>query len=58
MFFFDIVIKFFKNININEYIITLIEDKQLPYRLIYTLCLIKLETLKICIKTYLKTTFI
>lgn len=45
----------FKNKGINKYVIKLEEDKQPPYRLIYSLGLVELETLKTYIKTYLKT---
>lgn len=47
-----------KNININEHAIELVEGKQLPYRPIYTLSQLEIETLKIYIKTHLKTGFI
>lgn len=42
----------------NKYIIELINKKQLPYRPIYTLSLVELETLKVYIETHLKTGFI
>lgn len=58
IFSFDQVIELFKNISINKYIIKLVEDKQLPYKSIYTLNIVKLEILKTYIKTYLKTRFI
>lgn len=44
-----------KNIGINEYIIELLEDKQLPYEPIYSLKPVELEILKIYIETHLKT---
>lgn len=47
-----------KDIGINGYTIKLIKEKQLFYEPIYTLNLVKLETLKIYLKTYLKTGFI
>ena len=43
---------------LNKYTINLEDGKQPPYGLIYSLGPIKLETLKIYIKTYLKTGFI
>lgn len=55
MFFFDLIIEFSKNLSINKYIIKLVGDKQLLYKLIYTLSLVKLKILKTCIKIYLKT---
>ena len=42
----------------NKYIIKLIKKKQQPYKPIYTLSLVELETLKVYIKTQLKTGFI
>lgn len=41
--------------NINDYAIKLIENKHPFYKPIYSLKLVKLETLKTYIKTYLKT---
>lgn len=41
----------------NKYAIVLIEAKQPPYRLIYTLSLMELKTLKSYIKTHLKIKF-
>lgn len=55
---FNFIIKQLKNIIINKYIIKLVKDKLLFYRLIYSLRLVKLETLKTYIKIYLKTRFI
>lgn len=43
---------------LNEYVIELEEDKQLFYRLIYSLELVKLKILKTDIETHLKTWFI
>lgn len=48
----------FINMGINKYIIKLIKAKLPFYRPIYAMSLIKLETLKIYIKIYLKTRFI
>ncbi len=42
----------------NEHAIELIDKKQPPYGLIYTLSLVELETLKTYIKTHFKTGFI
>lgn len=42
----------------NKYTIKLIDGKKPPYRPIYALSLVKLETLKAYIETYLKTGFI
>lgn len=50
--------KLLENTGINKYTINQVEGKQLLYRLIYSQKLIKLETLKIYIKIYLKTRFI
>ena len=47
-----------KNTGINKHAIKLHDAKQPPYRQIYILALVELETLKIYIKTYLKTGFI
>ena len=44
--------------DINEHAIKLEDDKQPPYGLIYGLRLVELVTLKIYIKTHLKTGFI
>ena len=43
---------------ITTYAINLKEDKQLPYRPIYSLRPVKLEILKTYIETYLRTRFI
>lgn len=45
-------------LNINKYVINLEPDRQLPYRPIYSLSLIKLETLKTYIKANLANRFI
>lgn len=58
VFLFDLIIKLPKNIDMNEHIIELINRKQAPYRLIYTLSLVELEIMKTYIKTYLKPGFI
>lgn len=58
IFFLNLVIELLENIRINEYAIKLIDGKQSPYGLIYTLNLVELETLKTYIKIYLKTGFI
>ena len=50
--------KLFENREINKHAIKLIDGKQHFYKPIYILSLIELETLKIYIKTYLKTGFI
>ena len=55
---FDFATKLFKYISINNYFIDLIDDKQSPYGLIYSLELVKLETLKIYIKINLTNGFI
>lgn len=47
-----------ENTGMNEYTIKLIKDKQPPYRPIYTLNSVKLETLKAYIETHLTTRFI
>lgn len=54
----DLAMELLENTSINEYIIELIEGKQQLYGPIYTLSLVKLESLKAYIKTYLKTRFI
>lgn len=58
VFSFLLVIEMPKNTNINKHFIELIEKKQLSYRLIFALNLVKLEIPKDYIKTYLKTGFI
>ena len=47
-----------ENTGMNEHAIKLIEEKQLSYGPIYALSLVELETLKVYIKTHLKTGFI
>ncbi len=47
-----------ENTCINKHAIELIEEKQSPYKPIYTLSPVELETLIVYIKTYLKTGFI
>lgn len=58
IFLFDFIIELSKNTSMNKYIIKLIESKQLLYRLIYSLKLVELETLKTYIEIYLKIGFI
>lgn len=50
--------KLSKNMGIIKHTIELINGKPPPYRSIYTLNLVKLETLNTYIETYLKTGFI
>ena len=50
--------EFLENIRINKYAIKLKEDKQLPFKLIYTLRPIELEILKTYIKINLANSFI
>lgn len=47
-----------KQTELNKHFIKLKNDKQLPYKSIYSWSLIELETLKMCIKIYLKIRFI
>ncbi len=47
-----------ENTGINKHVIELIEEKQLPYGPIYSLCPVELETLKAYIETHPKTGFI
>ncbi len=54
----DLAMELPENTGMNEHAIELIEGKQLPYRPIYILSLVKLETLKAYIEIYLKTGFI
>lgn len=58
IFFPHLTIELPKNISINKQTIKLIKNKQLLYRLIYSLSPVKLKIWKIYIKTYLKTRFI
>ena len=50
----DLAMQLLKNTGINKYAIELIKDKQPPYRPIYSLGPVELETLKAYIETYLK----
>ena len=54
----DLEIELPKSTNMNKHAIELIERKQPPYRPIYALSQVELETLKTYIKTHLKTGFI
>lgn len=47
-----------ENTSINKHAIKLEDDKQLPYRPIYSPDPVELKTLKTYIETYLKTRFI
>ena len=47
-----------ENTGMNEYTIELVKGKQSPYSLIYSLELVKLETLKTYIEIHLETGFI
>lgn len=58
IFFLDLTIELPKNTGINEYAIELVEGKWLLYDPIYVFSPVELETLKIYIKTHLKTWFI
>ena len=58
VFSFDLAIELSKNTGINEHAIKLQDGKQPPYGPIYSLGPVELETLKIYIKTHLKTGFI
>ena len=58
VFLFDYTIKLPKNTSMNKYAIKLVENKQPPYRLIFSLASVEQETLKTYIETYLKTGFI
>ena len=58
VFSFNLVMELPKNTGINKHAIELRDDKQPPYRPIYSLELVKLKTLKTYIKTHLKTGFI
>ena len=57
-FFFELMMELIENISINKHVIKLQKNKQLPYRSIYNLGPVELETLKSYIKTHLKTEFI
>ena len=52
------IAKLAEYIKINDYTIELKKDKQLSFKLIYSLGLVKLETLKTYIKTNLANSFI
>ena len=54
----DLAIDLFENTGMNEYAIKLTDEKQLPFKPIYALNSIKLETLKAYMKTHLKTGFV
>ena len=58
VFFLDLAMELSEKTGMNEHLIELIDRKQLSYGPIYTLNLMELETLKIYIKTHLKTGFI
>lgn len=47
----ELAVELLKRSNINEHLINLDPDKQPPYRLIYSLSLLKLKTFKTYIKT-------
>ena len=57
-FLFDIIVKIFKYISINNYFIELVNNKWLFYTLIYNLGLIWSKTLKIYIKLNLISKFV
>lgn len=52
------ILMLLKQIKLNNHAIKLKDDKQSSYRLIYSLNLVELKTLKTYIETYLKTRFI
>ena len=54
----DLAMKLPENTGMNEHVIELIDGKQSPYRPIYTLSSVELETLKVYIEIHLKTRFI
>lgn len=58
IFLFDLVMKLYENTDINEHAIKLVEITQLPYKLIYSLRLVELGTLKTYIEIHLETRFI
>ena len=58
MFFPDLASKFFEHSGINNHAIKLVNSQQPPYKLIYSLGPVKLETLKTYIKTNLANNFI
>ena len=58
VFSFDLAMELSKNTGINKHVIKLQDGKQAPYRPIYSLGPMELETLKTYIKIHLKTRFI
>ena len=58
VFFFNLAIELPKNTGINEHAIALVEGKQSPYRPVYSLKPVELETLKTYIETHQTTGFI
>lgn len=54
----EVVVKLPKHLDINEYIIDLEPNKQLPYESIYNLGLVELKTFKTYIETNLANSFI
>lgn len=54
----NLVMELSKNIGINKYVFELVNGKQSFYGSIDSLDLMELETIKVYIKTYLKTRFI
>lgn len=54
----DLVMKLSEDTSINKYAMKLVKSKQLSYGSIYGFSFIELETLKIYIKTQMKTSFI
>ncbi len=53
-----LIAKLSEHMRINNYVIELVNDRQLSYNLIYNLGLIELETLKIYIENNLANSFI
>ena len=58
VFLFDLAMELPENTGIKENAIQLVQGKQPPYKPIYSLSLVELETLKTYIETHLKTWFI
>ncbi len=54
----ELAMELLEHMGMNQYVIKLIDGKQSPYMLIYTLSPVELETLKTYIETQLKTGFI
>ena len=54
----DLTSKLFKHTKINDHTIKVVNSQQLPYKLIYSLKLVELETLKAYIETNLVNRFI